>query len=582
MINYKKLGLKVGIEIHQRLATKKKLFCNCGAELKESKSVFTFKRRLRPTTSEIGEIDKAAFQEFVRNREFVYHVYSNNCSIETDSDFPYEINKEALEIALQLAKLLKMQIPDELQIMRKVVIDGSNTTGYQRTLLIAIGRQDSYIETSYGKVHLKELQLEEESATKIEENEKEIHYRLDRLGIPLVELSCKPEIWHPKQAKEFASKLGLLLRSLKVQRGIGSIRQDVNISIKEGARIEIKGFQELKELDKLIENEVLRQLDLIKIKKELRDKEIKFEEKEVTNLFKNSKSKILRDLAKTKIIGLKVINLSGLFKKKCGKITLGKEIANYVKFFGLKGILHTDEDLKRYGLTEKEIEKLREELEAEKQDLLILIGGENSKKALELIKKRIEQLKLGVPKETRFAEDSLTRYARELPGAARMYPETDLPKIKVIDLEKIEIPESLEQKEKRFIELGLSKDQAIQITRSKDLQLFESLLNYRVEPRIIADIILNIKKYLEREGKKIERKNLEFVLKLLEEDKITKKAIQDVLIKGRVKGLEKIKGDELREMVEKYKKKFGTNAQKEIMKDFGKRVDSKEVLDLLC
>ncbi|HIE41562.1 MAG TPA: hypothetical protein EYP80_02755 [Candidatus Aenigmarchaeota archaeon] len=154
--------------------------------------------------------------------------------------------------------------------------------------------------------------------------------------------------------------------------------------------------------------------------------------------------------------------------------------------------------------------------------------------------------------------------------------------MKKIDLEKIEIPESLEQKEKRFIELGLSKDQAIQITRSKDLQLFENLLNYRVEPRIIADIILNIKKYLEREGKKIERKNLEFVLKLLEEDKITKKAIQDVLIKGRVKGLEKIKGDELREMVEKYKKKFGTNAQKEIMKDFGKRVDSKEVLDLLC
>jgi len=575
-MDYKKIGLKVGIEIHQRLATETKLFCRCSAKLKESSPIFTFRRKLRPTASEIGEVDRAALQEFLRDREIVYHFYENNCSVESDSDFPRELNKEALKIALQVAKLLKMSVPEELHPMRKIVIDGSNTSGYQRTLLVALGTENSYIETNYGKVHLKELLLEEESATKIKENENEIHYRLDRLGIPLIELSCKPEIWHPKQAKEFAKKLGLLLRSLKVQRGIGSIRQDINISVSNGARVEIKGFQEVEDLDKLVENEVLRQLDLIRIKKKLENREIEIEEKEVTELFKNSNSKILRELAKTKILCLKIRNLSGLFKESCGKITLGKEIANYANFFGLKGILHTDEDLQKYGLEEREIRDLKNEMKAE-NDLLILIGGKNCEKAANLIKKRIKYLKKGVPEETRVADGVITKYSRELPGAARMYPETDLPKIKTPNLDEIEIPETLDEKKRRFMEMGLSKEQAEQMIKSKDLELFESLLNYKVKPRIVADIILNIKKSLEREGKKIGKKELEFVLELLEKDKITKKAVRDVLIKGSFEGLEKIKGDELKKLVESYRKKYGERAIKELMKVYGKRVDSEEV-----
>jgi glutamyl-tRNA(Gln) amidotransferase subunit E len=537
---------------------------------------------LRPTSSEIGEVDKAAFQEFIKNKEFVYYAYPNTCAVETDSDFPRELNKEALEISLQLAKLLKMQIPDELHIMRKIVVDGSNTTGYQRTLLVGLGNEESFIETEFGKVHIQELQLEEESATKIKEQGNEIHYRLDRFGIPLVELSCKPEIWHPKQAKEFASRLGLLLRSLKVQRGIGTIRQDVNISIKGGARVEIKGFQDLKSLDKLIENEVFRQIDLIKIRDKLSNKKIEFEEREVTNLFKNSKSIILKNLSKTKILCLKVLNFSKLFKESCGKITLGKEIANYTRFFGLKGILHTDENLEKYNLSKKEIDNLKKEVKAKETDLLILIGGKNCGKALDLLKKRIKYLEKGVPEETRFAEGFLTRYARELPGSARMYPETDLPKIKVKEfLSKVKLPETLEDKEMKFINMDLSKDFAKQLVRSKDLGLFEELLNYNVEPKIIADLILNTKKYLEREGKRITSKDLKYVLNLLEKGKITKKAIQDVLVRGNYKGLEKITGGELRRLVGEYKKKFGEQAMKELMKVYGKRVDSKEVSKLL-
>ncbi len=608
MIDYKKLGLKIGIEIHQRLATEKKLFCNCSAKISGNEEpVFEFRRKLRPTTSEVGEVDKAALEEFERNREFIYSVYKNCCSIETDSDFPREVNKEALKISLQLAKMLKMRVPDELQIMRKVVIDGSNTMGYQRTIFVASGTGNSFIETESGKVHIQEMELEEESATKIREeesnrcssfartsfqpkaenhpsgaslrsNECKIYYRLDRLGIPLIEISTEPEIWNPKQAREVAMKIGLLLRSLPVQRGIGTIRQDVNISIKGGSRIEIKGFQDLKNLDKLVENEVKRQVDLIKIKNKLKNKKIEFKEREITNLFKDPGCRILS--SKNKVLCLKIKNFSGFFKESCGELSLGKEIANYAGFYGIKGIIHSDENLKKYGLNKEELKNLKKELNIENKDLFLLVAGEKCDKALELIKKRILFLKKGVPEETRFAEGITTRYARELPGKARMYPETDLQKIKIKEIE-IEIPETLEEKTKKFQKFGLNKELAEQISRSNELYLFEELLKYKVEPKIIADLILNTKKYLEREKIKIEKKDLEFVLEQLEKGKITKKAILDVLIKKSIKGFEKISGEELKKIVLEFKKKYKEKAMNEIMKKFGKRIDSSEVLRLL-
>lgn len=582
-MDYKKIGLKIGIEIHQRLATEKKLFCNCPSNFDETENqLFAFERKLRPTTSEIGEIDQAAMHEFVRRKDFVYSHYPNCCSVETDSDFPFELNKEALLIGLQLSKMLAMQVPDTIHIMRKVVIDGSNTAGYQRTALIATGYEKSIINTNFGGVRVKDLNLEEESATKIEESDSKTNYRLDRLGIPLVEISSYPDIWHPEQAKEFASKLGLLLRSLKVQRGIGTIRQDVNISVRGGARIEIKGFQELRLLDKLVETEAKRQLDLISVKKTINNIEIKFKEKELGEFFKKSSCQFLRKLSKEKIICLRVKDFQGIFKLQCGEITLGKEIANYAKFYGLKGIIHSDEDLEKYGFAKKEIVILKEKMNSKEKDLLIIIGGNKCELALGLIKTRILYLKKGVPEETRFAEGTNTRYARPLPGAARMYPETDSPFIKVSDLfEKISLPETLEDKSKKFQEIGLNKDLAEQITKSKELGLFEKLLSYKVEPKIIADLLVNKKKALEREGNKIEEEGIRFVLENLEKDRIVKKAIQEVLVRKDISGFEKIKGTELKKLVEKFKKKYKSQAMPELMKVYGKRIESKEVKSLL-
>jgi glutamyl-tRNA(Gln) amidotransferase subunit E len=446
-----------------------------------------------------------------------------------------------------------------------------------------VGTKDSFIETELGKVHLQEMQLEEESATKIKEEGASIHYRLDRMGIPLIELSSAPEIYFPKQAKEFAETLGHLLRSLKVQRGIGTIRQDLNISIKGGARIEVKGFQDLKVLDKVIENEVERQLDLLKIKGLLEGRQIEFYEADMTDFFKDSGSKILRSLSKEKVLALKSSGLSGLFKEPCGKITLGKEIANYAKVFGIGGMIHSDEDLDKYGMSKEEQEKIRKELKVHKSDHFLIIGGKNSSEALEVIKMRIGYLQKGIPEETRFVDGENTRYARKLPGSARMYPEPDLPKVplKAI-LKDVKLPQTLDTKAEAFEKMGISKEQAVQISRSKYLQLFESFIErYQIEPRLIADIILNKKKALERQGKTVTDENLEFVLAELSKNKISKKAVEDVLTSGSIKGFERISGKELEKLAGEYKARFGNDAAKELMKKYGKCVESEEVFKLL-
>ncbi|MGC9310363.1 MAG: Glu-tRNA(Gln) amidotransferase subunit GatE [Candidatus Aenigmatarchaeota archaeon] len=602
---YREIGLKIGIEIHQRLATKTKLFCKCPAELDrrsginpaeldrrsginpsefgEAEPVFTFTRKLRPTASEIGKVDRAAMEEFLKGREFVYQSYPNCCSVETDSDFPKEINPEALEIALQFAKMLKMQVPDVLQVMRKIVIDGSNTSGYQRTAFVAMGTENSVIETEYGPVRMAEMQLEEESATKAGEDEKSVTYRLDRLGIPLIEISSKADIWHPRQAKEFSEKLGLLLRSLKVQRGIGTIRQDINISIKGGARIEVKGFQDIKILDKVVENEVARQKDLIRIKGLLKGKKAEFTQADLTEIANTSGSKLLRKLSERTVLGLNVSGFEGMFKEPCGKITLGKEIANYARVFGIGGILHSDEEFSKYGVDAEEYEKIKKALKNKKGDLFLIIGGKNCEAALELIKKRIACLQKGVPEETRFVDGENTRYARELPGSARMYPEPDLPKVPVKSLlETVKVPKTLGEKGAEFEKLGLNPAVAFQIAKSRHLADFEEYAKkYRVEPKIIADLLLNTKKALERDGKAVPMCNVEFALSALSERKISKKAIEDVLVSGKINGLELITGKALERLATEFKKRHGEKAAQEIMKSYGKRVESAEVFKLL-
>ncbi len=258
-----KIDLKAGLEIHQQLDTHK-LFCNCPSILRQDNPNVTFMRRLHAVAGESGEIDSAARFEVGKDREFLYEGYSNStCLVEYDESPPYEINQEALKIALQISILLNAEILPYTQIMRKTVVDGSNTSGFQRSLLIA---RKGYIETQAGKIGIDSIALEEDAARIISQEHGKVIYRLDRLGIPLVEITTSPDIKTSEQAKESALHLGEILRACKVKRGIGTIRQDVNISIPGSQRIEIKGVQEPELIIKTINSEIKRQQELVKKK----------------------------------------------------------------------------------------------------------------------------------------------------------------------------------------------------------------------------------------------------------------------------------------------------------------------------
>ena len=223
-MDFKKIGFKAGLEIHQQLNTHK-LFCNCQSEITEDIN-YSFKRFLRPTQSELGDVDKAAIAEAKKNRFFLYTASDKStCLVEADEEPPHEVNSEAVNICLKMAILFDAKIVDEIHFMRKIVIDGSNTGGFQRTGLIAIDGKTK-------NVGIQTIALEEDSARKLEEKGKLVNYGLDRLGIPLIEIATDPDIKNPDHAREVAERIGMLLRATgKVKKGLGTIRQDLNISI---------------------------------------------------------------------------------------------------------------------------------------------------------------------------------------------------------------------------------------------------------------------------------------------------------------------------------------------------------------
>tara|TARA_Y100000296_G_scaffold78713_1_gene101837 strand:+ start:4907 stop:6349 length:1443 start_codon:yes stop_codon:yes gene_type:complete len=329
-LDYEKLGLKCGLEIHQQLDTNK-LFCNCPSVLRQEEPDFNVKRKLHAVAGESGDIDIAAKHEVSQDREFIYQVYNNvNCLVELDEEPPHEINKEALKIALQIAILLNCKIIPLTQIMRKTVINGSNTSGFQRTVLIA---GEGYVETKLGRVGIEAVFLEEDSARPVIRDGKNVIYRLDRLGIPLVEIATAPDIKTPEQAKEVALHIGDILRSCKVKRGIGTIRQDINISIKGSNRVELKGFQDPKIMVKTVENEIERQENFLKKRKK--------NPSEVRNVLPDGTSKFLRPMPGEARMypetDLSLLKISRDFINKAKK-ELPKLRSDLKKEFGEKGL----------------------------------------------------------------------------------------------------------------------------------------------------------------------------------------------------------------------------------------------------
>ena len=473
-VNYEELDFKAGLEIHQQLDTSK-LFCNCPSVLRKDEPDFEVTRRLHAIAGESGEIDIAAQQQAELRKEFVYQGYDTTCLVELDEEPPHEINKEALMISLHIALLMNMKLIPITQIMRKTVIDGSNTSGFQRSVLIA---QEGYIETSFGRVGIDYLYLEEDAARIVEKGDKKDIYKLDRLGIPLVEIVTAPDVKTPEQAKEVALHIGEILRSCKVRRGIGTIRQDVNVSIRGENRVEIKGMQDMRIFVKVIENEILRQ-------KRLSDK-------------KNP----------TKM-----------------------EVRNAQK-------------------------------------------------------------------------DSSTKYMRPLPGSARMYPETDLPLLKIsrqmINQAKKTLPKMRKDVEKELEKEGLNKEMISLLLKQNKIEEFKELLNVIPQPQIIVKTLLIFPKEIAKREKislskmeKILNKDiLGHVLENLKKGKISENQIKHVL-ENIVKGKSheealKIKKEDLHGMEGKImkliKEKPGLSVNAYmglIMKEFKGKISGKGVSEII-
>ncbi|MFH0978081.1 MAG: Glu-tRNA(Gln) amidotransferase subunit GatE [Candidatus Woesearchaeota archaeon] len=441
-MDYSAIGFKCGIEIHQQIEGKK-LFCNCPTLNSDLEPDIKVVRKLRAVAGETGEIDIAAKHEMQKAKTILYLSSSvDSCLVELDEEPPHPINQEALRTAIEVALLLNAHIVDEIQVMRKTVVDGSNTSGFQRTALIA---QDGFIDTALGNVNIPTICLEEEAAQKVSEDQKTVTYRLDRLGIPLIEIATSADIKTPEHAKEVAEKLGMVLRSTgKVKRGIGTIRQDVNISVKGGARTEIKGFQELKSIPKVIEFEIDRQLKLIK---------------------------------------------------------QGKKISN----------------------------------------------------------------------EVRKAEpDGTTIFLRPMPGAARMYPETDIMPVRATT-EGIELSELIESKSKKFESLGLSKDLASSIAKSNKASLFESYIKTfkNIKPAFIAETLVSAPKELRRRNnidiEPFAKDKLDELFLLIDNGTLPKESVLDAMLamaKGtfRVSDYKTVSSQEIEEfIINTVKEKPGLN-----------------------
>ena len=546
-MDYEKLGLTVGIEIHQELATKHKLFCSCPPRLSDKEPDYTFRRKLRPSQSELGEVDPAALFEFLKGKTIIYQGdHDTNCLVEMDEEPPGPLDSEAIEISL-IFSLMTDSVPvDEIQVMRKTVVDGSNTGGFQRTSVVSLGGAVKVDGKTY---HLEQVAVEEDAARKIAEEGDTITYRLDRLGIPLIEITTAPEMHTPEEAYKVAARIGGILRATgMVRRGLGTIRQDVNVSIRGGAIIEIKGVQDLNLLPTIAECEALRQATLLEIAEELKKRgvtpeAIRQEAADVSDVFKETGSKILGAALKRggKVMAVRLPGFSGLTGRElCPGRRLGTEMSDHAKFGGgVKGIFHTDE-LPGYSITAEEVHVLRERMDAGEADSVVIVADEERKcvAALGAVVNRAEQALQGVPAETRSANpDGTTRYTRPRPGAARMYPETDIKPVKVTP-EKLEelramLPEMPEVKLRRFMkDYSLNEKLATQAVDSGYMGLFEELAREGHSTTLLAVTLTEDLTKLRRDGVPVEGltdEALRDAFKLVKEGAATKESLPDVL-----------------------------------------------------
>ena len=573
-LNPDKLGFMCGIEVHQQLATGK-LHSRQPGDLYDvtmdtlPENWPRFSRKLRAARGEGGKIDIAARFETRRNRSFEYVQSPNSGLIELDDQPPLIHDESALDIALTTSALLNAKPVSLLQTMRKTVVDGSNTSGFQRTTLISTG---GILETPSDPVGISVLCLEEDSARKLDTYATDtgecVIYNLDRLGLPLIEIATDPDVKTPEHAKETSIALGRTLRQTRrVRRGLGSIRQDLNVSIACGDRIEIKGCQDLNWIPRIIKLEMARQLhfyrlantlrsqlslpalpsdrrlDDVIIEASVRDKvaqALPLQLSDVTEVFADCESKmVVNGLQKSyTMLALPLPGLAGKIGTKqldsegSQLPRLGRELAGAAKLAGVKGVFHSDE-LPAYGIEISNVESVRKALKLSDDDgfVLCLAPKWQAELALESVLLRARAAWHRIPQEVRNVvikkgapDDGTTAPMRPLPGGARMYPETDIPP-QTINLQKWQsiignLPMTDSQRQARMNQFDVSADQKDQILAR---ELDDIFVEYQdgLPAKAWAAVLL--------ENDEIDPRLSSLVLSAKEAGEITREAINDVI-----------------------------------------------------
>jgi len=601
------LGIKCGLEIHQQLDGRK-LFCPTMSVIRDDKPDYTVKRILRGAVGETGKLDQAAAHEVLKGKTFDYEVYDVTTGlVELDEEPPHAMSDQALITALQFCKMVDANVVDQVHVMRKTIVDGSNTSGFQRTALIA---RNGVLPVDKKNIRIDTICVEEDAARIIAQTREKTVYRLDRLGIGLIEVATSPDITSPEECKRVAETIGMYLRSTgTVKRGLGTIRQDVNVSIKGGVRVEIKGAQELRLLPELVKNEALRQATLNKLFTELKDRQASVGSiTDVTSCFVNTQAKIIKNALQKKgpVLGLQLKNFAGyLGKEVIQHHRLGTEYSDHAKLMGAGGLFHSDE-LPNYGITEEEVRNVKDMLQCTDKDAFIIIADEETiaRKAITAVQNRARHLHLieGVRKAN---PDGTSSYLRPMPGSSRMYPETDIAPFQP-DSSGIMIPPLLTQQSEHYQQTyHLSKDLAdaavnnyidvpALVKQYPDIKpsfLIELVFTAAKEVRTRANLDLGKSPFFVDYPKLYDAPHFQALLKALHEGKLPKESVFDTLVllaKSKVVDYEQFSVDEkeikqtLQQLITANKGASKNAVMGLAMKHYRGKVSGKKIMALLA
>ncbi len=510
-IDYKEIGLRVGLEVHQQLLTERKMFCNCPAGLYTKTHDGAVLRHMRPTLSELGEYDGTALMEFKTRKNIVYLLHESNvCTYELDDSPPFLVNSQALDIAIEICLMMDCDVVDEIHIARKQYLDGSIPTGFQRTAIVGVSGS---LPFRGRRLTVTQISVEEDSCREVLDRGHLIVWRADRLGMPLIETVTEPELTTPEEVEAAILTIGRICRSTgHVRVGIGASRQDVNISIRGGQRVEIKGVPQAWRARQVVHGEAVRQLELLRLRDELQARglenrdDIVMHHKDVTELTSKSQLDSLRQetwelhLERDErdpelergdgpfcVRAVRLEGLAGTISRPCQPdLTFAHELAGRVRVIATLDqaplLLHSDA-WPDYSGSAEELNKMRKALGCQPADALVVVWGakQDTITAAHEIRLRYADAIEGVPAETRQAlDDGHTTFERILPGPDRMYPDTDSPPQR-ITLSRIErlregLPERPWSREERYGAAGASESTSHYLIRRGGADLVDRIM----------------------------------------------------------------------------------------------------------